>query len=215
MIRFRLVDPSEYRLVFQWHSGFAAANDALFPQPVAVFKQMVEDRQLWCAEDAASGEYLGLAYAYFDSDQNCWEIGGLMVAAKSRGTGIGSTIMRLALGHLLFEEDPIDRGQDVIAHVLEGNRDPRAIIEECLRFRRSKSVVVPGSKLPGLRVNEEGNVVGDEFAMDRKETLVALASWCGRWSGKMKDGTSASIDFMEGISLAEWERALSERAGKA
>jgi hypothetical protein len=37
--------------------------------------------------------------------------------------------MRLALGHPLFEEDPLDRHESIIAHVHVENVEPRPVIE--------------------------------------------------------------------------------------
>lgn len=212
MIRFRLIDETESREAFRWHSGFASANDALFPRPYKEFAKLAENRQLWCAQNSITDDFLALAYAHFDADNRIWEVGGLMVAVQHRRKGLGSIIMRLTLGHLLFEEDPIDSGCEVIAHVLESNKEPRATIENCLKFQRSKKVIIPGSALPGLRTNEDGNVVGDEFRMARPETLIALASWCDQWHDRLKDGTRATIKLRDGVSLDSWAQAMRGRA---
>ena len=146
MVEFSVVDPAQGHEAYQWHRGFAASNDCLFPRPRAAFERMADDGQLWCARNDA-GDYIGLAYSCFDTGK--WEVGGLMTAIQERGKGVGSIIMRLTVGHVLFGGDPLDQGESVIAHVHADNRDPRPIIERALKFRLSQRIKVPGSLLAG------------------------------------------------------------------
>src|SRR6267378_2831142 len=130
MVEFCVIDPAKGREAYQWHRGFAASNDCIFPRPWAKFESLAADGQVWCARNDA-GDYLALAYFCFEEGK--WEVGGLMAATQERGNGVGSIITRLALGHVLFEEDPLDRGESVIMHVHAANLDPRPIIENVLK----------------------------------------------------------------------------------
>src|SRR6266581_8542145 len=155
MVEFSLIDPMKGREAYQWHRGFAASNDCIFPRSWESYERLADDGQLWSARNE-KGDYLALAYFCFDDGR--WEVGGLMVANQERLKGVGSTIMRLTLGHLLFVEDPLDRGESVIAHVHAENLDPRPIIEGTLKFRLTGRIKKPGSELPGLRTNAVGEV---------------------------------------------------------
>lgn len=211
MIEFSLVDPLQGREAYQWHRGFAAGNDCIFPRRWNQYEQLAADGQLWCARNE-KGDYLALAYFCFD--KGSWEVGGLMVATSERGNGAGSTITRLTLGHLLFEEDPLDRGEPIITHVHIENPDPRHIIESALRFRRRGTIKVSGADFPGLRTNAAGEVVGDEFELVKPDTLTALADWCGRWKGQLKDGRDANIVLRPETSLPMWAEAFRDMASR-
>lgn len=206
---FSPLTPSDGRGAYQWHRGYAASNDHLFPRSWAAYERMASDGQIWCAKDV-NGDFLALAYSNHDHD--AYEIGGLMVAVQETAKGIGSTITRLTLGHLLFEENPLENGQRVIAHIHALNNEPRALFEQVLKFKRTDHIVVPGSELPGLKTNAEGNVEGDELTLLNPDTLLDLAGWCRRWPSKLKDGRTAEIHFREGISLQVWADAFEEMA---
>jgi Acetyltransferase (GNAT) family len=210
-VEFRLVDPSEGRQVYQWHRGFAAANEHLFPRPWERYSALAEDGRIWCAVDHR-GDYVGLAY--FCLENNEWEIGGLMVASAERNKGIASVLARATLGHLLFEEDPLSRRESVISHVHAENDDPRALIENVLGFRYRRSICVPGSALPGLKTNADGNVEGDEFEIAIGISLPALSNWCDVWIGALKDGRHAQITLRPGTSLSMWASAFRDMAQK-
>ena len=137
-----------------------------------------------------------------------------MVANQERRKGVGSIIARLTLGHVLFEEDPLDRGEPVIAHVHAENLEPRPIIENVLKFRLARKIKVPGERLPGLRTNAAGEVEGDEFELVRPDSLHALAEWCNTWNGKLSDGRKVKILLSPGTSLNKWARAFRDMASR-
>ena len=115
----------------------------------------------------------------------------------------------------MFEEDPLDRGETVIAHVHAANPEPRPIIENVLRFRLSRRIKVPGSDLPGLRTNAAGEVEGDEFELVEPDTLDALAQWCETWNDRLKDGRDAQISLRPGTSLSMWASAFRDMASRS
>jgi len=209
MIEFCVVDPVKGREAYQWHRGFAASDDCIFPRPWAIFESLADDGRIWCARNG-EGEYLGLAY--FSFDNGSWEVGGLMVAAQEKAKGVGSIIARLTLGHVLFEEDPLDRGESVIMHVHVENKTPRPIIEHVLKFRYSRPIKAPGSAFPGLRTNAAGDVEGDEFKLVKPDTLDALAQWCENWNGRLKDKREAKVLLSPGTSLPLWASAFRDMA---
>lgn len=136
-----------------------------------------------------------------------------MVAASQQRKGVGSALTCLTLGHVLFVEEPLKKGVQIVAHVhAENNPGPRPIFEKFLRFSLAHKVTIPGDKLPGLKTNAEGFVVGDEFHLTTPDTLRALAQWCRNWNGRTKDGRSAEIEFGPEISLATWAQAFDEMA---
>lgn len=215
MIVFALVDAaleSEARDAFNWHRGFSAANDAIFPRTPEQFRSIALAGHLWRAIDSQDGSIVGLCYAVYEPHEKQWEVGGLMVARPWTGKGVGAALMRLAVAHLLLSEDPLRMRQTIIAHVLAGNNEPRPIIENALRFRRTKPLKVPGDALPGLRTDDEGFVNGDEFEIAVPETLNALADWCQGWSGALKEKIEARIEIPTHSSMQEWATDLREIA---
>ncbi len=207
MITFRRVPPDDRYEAYQWHRGFAAGDDHLFPRAKSDYGELVLSGAVWCTV-TASNDYC--AMAYYAEDDDAWEVGGLMVSESERGRGVGSILMRLALGTVLTEQDPLNSGERVIAHVHAENDKPRGLIEHSLKFAYSKSVKIPGSQLPGLRTDDEGYVNGDEFELTVPGSLEALAEWCEGWSGELKDGTPASISLPRGQTLDGWASDLRE-----
>jgi len=211
MVQFSLVDPTQGREAYQWHRGFAASNDHLFPRTWKTYEALAENGQIWCARDGE--DYLGLAYFHLQGDE-C-EVGGLMVATSQRSKGIGSTLACLTLGHVLFEEDPLSRGVRIVAHVhSENNPGPRPIFRHLLKFSLARQVNIPGRELPGLKTNAEGFVVGDEFHLTKPDTLKALADWCRKWSGGTKDGRRAEIELGPETSLDTWAQAFDDMTSR-
>lgn len=204
-----IVDPSMGRDAFEWHRNFASGNAHLFPRTWNQFEALADQGRIISARET-NGNYVGLAYFIFEDDK--WEIGGLMVSERYRGVGLGSTLMRVTLGHLLFEEDPLDRGEAVIAHVHAENNDPRGIIEKALKFALQNSIMVEGAKLPGLKTDEHGIVHGDEFQLTIPNTLHALADWCTAWPGALKNGQTTYIELRLGITLELWAEAFRNMA---
>lgn len=137
-----------------------------------------------------------------------------MVAAAERGRGLGSTIMRLALGHSLLEENLLDiTGARIVAHVLKGNDEPRKLITGGLRFHYAKSVKIPAVNLPGLRAQNDGFVHGDEFELSKPDSIEALATWARSWTGH-SNGHTSHVELRDGVHLQDWAYALDELAAR-
>lgn len=218
MITFSLIDPEEWRGAYKWHRDFVSTNDLVFPRTIEEYEVLASEGQIWCARDA-KGDYRALAYYKLGHSEHlnrdAWEVGGLMVAASERKRGVGSALVCLTLGHVLFEDDPLAQGIPVIAHVhADNNPGPRPIFQGLLQFAHGCSVEIPGEALPGLRTNDKGFVVGDEFLLSTPGTLTALAGWCKAWSGKLKDGQQAEIVFGPGRSLEVWAKAFDDMASR-
>jgi GNAT superfamily N-acetyltransferase len=174
---------------------------------------LVEDGLVWAALDDDE-QLVGLAYSRFSEEDQEWEIGGLMVLERVRGRGIGAILMVLTLGHLLFNEDPLslDPRPTVLAHVLKRNQMPRGIITNALKFHLAREVVIPGDVLPGLPVEEDGCVHGDEFHISLPETLRSLSAFADSWQGVLSNGELAVIEMFEGTDLSLWADAFDEMA---
>jgi Acetyltransferase (GNAT) family len=201
-------DRDNARDAFYWHRGFSAANEGhLFPRTWGHYMDLADNYQLVCAREG--DDYLGLCY-YADDDGR-WEIGGLMVAANQRGRALGSILMRVTLGNLLIDIDPLANGSTVISHVHADNNAPRRVITDRLKFAHRKRIEVPGHRLPGLKTNAEGMVVGDEFELT-KDSLLVLADWCESWDDRLLDGTPARIELRESLTLGQWSEAFKEMA---
>lgn len=150
-----------------------------------------------------------MCYGCFDESKWEWEFGGLMVDESTRGKGLGAVLLRLPLAHILFSEDPLawSRRPNFVTHVLAGNNAPRRIIPEA-GFHHHVAVKIPGSALPGLPTDAEGFVHGDEYRLSIPQALKDLAVWCEHWENKLRDGTGAHINLLEGITLKMWADAL-------
>ncbi|KLO25280.1 hypothetical protein ABW17_30190 [Mycobacterium nebraskense] len=123
---FAHVAPEDAAEAFDWHRAFAEADEHIFPRSWDEFEQLANDWELVCARE--NGEIVGLCY--YTLDGGTWEIGGLMVHRSQQGRGVGSTLMRITLGNLLFDLDPLSRGESIISHVHRDNNAPRKIIVE-------------------------------------------------------------------------------------
>jgi GNAT superfamily N-acetyltransferase len=206
MILFSAIEAEDCLSAHKWHDEFAARDDALYPRDQDDFQSMVMAGSVWAAKSPA-GDYLALAYASFNEETLECEIGGLMVAEEARGKGLGGTIMRLALAHMLLEENLLSiAGVRVVAHVVEGNQRPLGIIKNALRFRHVKPVQIPADVLPGLR-SRDGFVFGDEFELDFPTSVLALAEWAENWNGHLNGGT-AHIELRSGVKISDWAPAL-------
>lgn len=190
---------------YGFHRGFAGANPHLFPRSREHFSMLTESYQVVAARE--DGEFVGMCY-WSQNDDGEWELGGLMVIANRQGSGLGSILMRAALARLLMDINPLEMNEWVISHVLKGNEDPRGVIENRLKFRLRKPVVIPPHVLPGLPTEEDGMIHGDEFELVVPETLEALIEWCRTWPGTLRDGTDVELRFRD--TQAEWAEAFDE-----
>jgi hypothetical protein len=209
MILFSALEADDCLAAYQWHRGFSAANDALFPRNQDDFESLVMEGSVWAAK-SPGGDYLALAYSTYNEHTRVCEIGGLMVAQQARSKGLGGTIMRLALAHVLVEENLLEAGARVVAHVLEGNDDPRRLITDGLKFRHATAVQIPETQLRGLR-SRNGFVHGDEFELSTPESIEALAKWARSWTGELQ-GDAAHIELRSGIQMHDWAEALEDLA---
>jgi len=209
---FRIVDTSEVGRAHAWHSGFAAANDAIFPRTAKAFYDLTRDRSVWCAI-TDDDEIVGMSYASMSDDETEVEIGGLMVSAKTRGRGIGDVMMRLPLVHFLVMERPFrsERPPTIVAHALRGNEMPGRIITRA-GFEFHDEVCIPPEVLPGLRTGADGMVHGDEYRLKLPDALHHLADWLDGWNDVLRDGSSAAISTLPDETLADWATVLRSMA---
>lgn len=204
-VSFSLVQEHELPMAYGWHRGFAAGNHFLLPKPAPKYRAIVESGHLWVAKDE-QGDIQAMSYAVLDGDH--WELGGLMVAVQEFGRGLGSTIFRITLGHLLFEEDPLSSDKKIITHVHAQNKKPLNIIQGLLQFQKTDDVEIPKHLVPGLLADDDGFVRGSEFGLVKSAPLTALAEWCRNWTGQLNDGSKAHIDLRDGVTMDMWADAF-------
>ena len=130
-----------------------------------------------------------------------------MVAARERGSGVASTLARIALINVLVKEDPLHRKAKVIAHVLVGNDKPRDLIQHALRFGYVRRESYPSEMLPGLPSNTDGKVEGDLFTLTG-ESLASLINWCNQAPAHLKDGRPLNVQFGAGFTFSVLSAAL-------
>jgi hypothetical protein len=208
MIEFSIVPPDRGREAYQWHRGFAAQNPHILSRPWSDYERFAADEQIWCARDER-GDFLGLAYYAFE--ENTWELGGLMVTTSERLSGVGSTLVRLLLGHLLYTEDPLSKNHKVIAHVHADNKAVIALAQTVLAFQKFREVEVDWySTAEG---SAETKVRGIELQLVKPDSLVALATWCNSWKNKLSDGKEAKVTFAQKAeNLHLWAAAFLDMA---
>lgn len=215
MILFSAVEYQQCTEAYFWHKGFTGADDALFPRSRDDFQSLVLDGCVWAARHPGNGDYLALAYANYDKDDKVCEIGGLMVSLQARGKGLGAMMMRLALAHILVEEDLLsDPDVRIVAHVLQSNDAPRGIIERELGFKKAGVVERPASELPGLRADDDGVIRGDEYEISLPKTLQILAEWANGWTGLLNDDGAAVVEFRAGMNMSNWGAILDDMAAR-
>jgi hypothetical protein len=212
MILFSTVDVESEFDAYKWHKASAQHDESVYPRTPAEFNSFVLKGMAWSATDE-QGAYQGLAYASYSPNQ--WELGGLAVSVEAREKGVGLLLAYMSLGHLLFEEDPLDndppRPIRIIVHVLKSNEMPLPILER-LRFRLSGPVTIHGSQLPGLPTEADGYVHGNEYELTVPDTLMVLREWAVSWDGRLRNDEPALIVLREGISLAMWAEAFGQMA---
>ena len=199
---------------YEWHRGFAASNIFILPRSEGQYLSIVEEGQAWCLCD--EGNFLGLAYCVpsMHNGKREWELGGLTLATSMKGNKAGSTLMRLALGDVLFQNDPFKRHERVITHCLKDNPDPQKLFQS-LKFTHVGTVPVPAELARGLSSNDADGVVrGLEFELIEPAALEALASWCEGWKGALADGTPVTILLRPETSLQDWAFAFRDMASK-
>lgn len=205
--------PSAYNV----HAEFTASNSAVLPRTKTEFLELVRDGFVWAAMDQ-EGHATGLAYSRFDPGKQEWETGGLMVLGPARGKGIGAILMTLALGAALVAEDPLAQEPKpiILAHVLKRNPLPRGIITEVLRYHLAhEGMKISPSAVPGLPVEEDGFVHGDEFHITLPDTLIALAEFCENWTGHLRTGEEAEVQLPEDQDLELWAKIFREMASRS
>lgn len=207
LVHFQRIAHEDKGEAYEWHRLVAEADEHLFPRTQDAFDILISQRSIWFARDDLN-DIIGMAY--YAPDGEDWEVGGLMIADEFRSKGIGSILMRLALGTVLTELDPLASNQRVVAHVHRDNPLPRSLIEKALKFGFSKSVKIPADALPGLKADDDGFIHGDEFLLTVPDSLIALAVWCEQWGGVLKDGDNATITLPRNQSLNEWATDLRE-----
>ncbi len=193
-------------LAHEWHLNFAAGNSYVFPRTREEFFQLVDSGQVVVAR--CGDEILGMAYYCLDGAD--WEVGGLMVSPKARGCGIGQTLVRVTLGHLLFQEDPLHYRRRVIAHVHAENPEPRPIFEKSLGFKKIDTVTLTKEQARGLKANTAGEVIGDVYAINSIEPITSMLVWSTAWNDKLKDGGPARINFGQLYSMEHWKAAFKD-----
>jgi hypothetical protein len=201
---FAHVEPDEAPYAYQWHRGFAAANQHIYPRVWSYYKQLADKGQLVCARE--DGQYVGLCYYTLDDHSREWEVGGMMVAASQRQRGLGATLACVTVGHLLINQDPLGQGENVISHVQGTNKLPRRALTDLFKFTWREESKVPGSELPGLPQDKDGFVVSDVFEISNPGSLLVLADWCDGWNGQLLDGSPAVIETF--VPLDDWATAF-------
>ncbi|KLO41375.1 hypothetical protein ABW17_14130 [Mycobacterium nebraskense] len=84
-----------------------------------------------------------------------------------------------------------------------------------MKFVYQESIQVSKDQLPGLKIDENGMVNGDVFALAKPQSLIALAEWCDVWADELTDGTPAHIELRELATLEVWARAFRQMADAA
>jgi hypothetical protein len=204
MIQFGIVPLIDGEKAYQWHRAGAAQNEHILGRSWDDYREMAYEGQIWSACNSA-GEYIGLAHCC--REPKVWEIGGLMVADAERKSGVGSTLFKLTLGHVLFMEDPLGLGHTVVARVHRQNRQVGTLLERLLCFRHARAIQRLLNENPANVLVE-----GDEYCLVRPDSLLKLAQWCEGWSGRLSDQRPASIRLPEWVTLQMWASAFRDMA---
>jgi hypothetical protein len=197
---------------YRWHADFARGNPYILPRSSEEYRKLIDNGQVLSAKSGQ--DILGLTYYKHEPAKCEWELGGLMVAKTAQKKGIGATLGRVALGGLLFAEQPYTRGDKVVAHVHAQNNEPRQLLTAHLKFKQGQPIRVPATQVPGLEHDGNGIVHGLEFELDARAAQVALADWCRAWQGTLSDQTPATIEL--GLyTLDDWATVFLEGAAVA
>lgn len=208
-IWFGLETPDEARSAYHWHRGFGSANTHIAPREWAKFKNLVDAGHLIAAKDFR-GDYIGLAYFYYK--QPDWIVGGLMVSDEFRRRGVGLVMVCLTLGHLLILEDPLARGERVVAYVAGSNSNP-LFLADALAFRGTGQTRHRRIRID-MQESAENADGFREFELTVPATLRALAQWFGGMNGKLPDNTPIEIELLPILDIQKWSGHLEKMANR-
>ena len=160
-----IVTSKDAEAAYRFHQRMAANPDShLWAKTEDEIKTLIEDGTLFGAWMGTDKKLVALCYVTLSDNERNWEIGGLAIDDAVKRRKIGSLLLRFAIAYTLVYDTPWNNGQKLIAHVHQGNQDPRGLIDK-LGFRYLRTVEVSESDNPPkwMERNSEGKVVGDEF----------------------------------------------------
>ena len=163
-------------MAFRFHEKMATTSDShLVERDEDDFKDLIENGYVFGLWIGLGEKLVALCYvAPSKHDEKSWEIGGMVVDDTLKQRRMGSLLVRFALAHTIVFQQPWENNQRLIAHVQEGNKDPRRLIDS-LGFHYVKKVELANPP-KSMKRNAEGKVVGDEFELPPAASK-ALASW--------------------------------------
>lgn len=188
-------------------------NSHLWARTEVEIKALIADGclfGLWFGEEK---RLVALCYATLADNELSWEIGGLTVDDTMKRRGVGTLLLMFALAHTVVYQQPWNNGQTVIAHVHEGNENPRGIINK-LGFQHLRRFEVPESANPPrwMKRNAEGKVVGDEFEFP-PAALGTLTTWFHEDLDKLMEQTPLEFGFGYAFNLDDFKADLKEISG--
>jgi GNAT superfamily N-acetyltransferase len=192
--RFFQIPSVQAPLAFGFHKEVSANNEHIWPRTEDEIQKYSEEGELFGIIKSSSGEFVGLCYAHYSEEERAWEIGGLTVIPELRQLGLGSFIVRYALGRTIAAQDPWKYGDRIIAHVHSDNQSPRNLLTT-IKFVHRGKVNVPADKAPAsMKRNPDGTITGDLFEFELG-SVPSLSEWFDKeFNGLLLDG-KAKAEF--------------------
>jgi len=213
VFKLSVVSSADVWTAYPFHTGIVGSDEHIWPRTREQLDAYAKDNPLFGARRTDTGRFVGLCYIKRDSDTEPFDLGGLTVAQEYRRSGIGITLVRFALAHVMVYDDPWSTRQDVIAHVHESNDNPRRLLD-LLFFEHKERKAYPGEGFPpSMKRDANGCVVGDIFRFTPKG-LRALADWfTSEFRGTLKTGAKVEFDLGP-VTLGEMLEDLREMASR-
>lgn len=199
----------------RFHKRMAKTADShLWGRNEEYIKKLIDDGCLFGLWIGAGKKLVALCYVALSKTKSSWEIGGMVVDDTLKQRKIGSILVRFALAHTIVHAEPWEHDQKLIAHVHEGNEEPRRLIDK-LGFQYTKTVEIPESENPPatMKRNAVGKVVGDEFEFPPAASK-ALSTWFHDDLNELMQQLKIEFGFIPGYDLEAFKTALQEIADR-
>jgi len=188
---FERLPSSQSADAFAFHQKMLASNGFyLWPRDLSDIRRFANDGELFGVRNSA-GKLVGICYATMLSEkerttigENGWELGGVTVEKSVQHLGIGTLLVRFALGHTIALNRPWYNKQQIITLVHEENNKPQALLK-LLGFENSGEVKFDEAP-PAIKRNASGKVVAHKFVFPHN-AVRGLYDWFKNFNGSLNN----------------------------
>ena len=196
------------KTAYRFHERTAKTSDShLWGRDESQINKLIEDGCLFGLWIGLGKKLVALCYVAPSKNEKSWEIGGMVVDETLKQRRIGSILVRFALAYTIVYHQPWESDQKLIAHVHEGNYEPRRLIDK-LGFKYIKQAEFPNPPKE-MKRNAAGKVIGDEFEFPPAASK-KLAAWFHEDLDQLMQQSIIEFGFTPEYNLATFKTALQD-----